>query len=73
MELRDSRRLTGPNVLWRRPSAVIDVGGPGELAGDGGGWGLPVVAGGEERRGGEHEGLGAEERFHGDSKHWFNE
>ncbi len=26
MELRDSRRLTGPNILWRRPCAVIDVG-----------------------------------------------
>ncbi len=25
MKLRDSRRLTGPNILWRRPSAVIDV------------------------------------------------
>ncbi len=25
MELRDSRRLTGPNILWHRPSAVIDV------------------------------------------------
>ena len=26
MNLRDSRRLTGPNILWHRPSAVIDVG-----------------------------------------------
>ena len=25
MELRDSRRLTGPNLLWSRPGAVIDV------------------------------------------------
>ena len=25
MKLRDSRRLTGPNILWHRPSAVIDV------------------------------------------------
>jgi len=25
MELRDSRRLTGPNLLWCRPSAVVDV------------------------------------------------
>ncbi len=25
MILRDSRRLTGPNILWHRPSAVIDV------------------------------------------------
>ena len=25
MELRDSRRLTGPNVLWERPGAVIEV------------------------------------------------
>ncbi|MEE8528882.1 MAG: Mur ligase family protein [Gammaproteobacteria bacterium] len=25
MELLDSRRLTGPNLLWDRPSAVIDV------------------------------------------------
>ncbi len=25
MELRDSRRLTGPNILWHRASAVIDV------------------------------------------------
>ncbi len=25
MRLRDSRRLTGPNILWHRPSAVIDV------------------------------------------------
>jgi UDP-N-acetylmuramyl tripeptide synthase len=24
-ELRESRRLTGPNVLWERPGAVIDV------------------------------------------------
>lgn len=25
MELRDSRRLTGPNILWHHPGAVIDV------------------------------------------------
>ncbi len=25
MELLDSRRLTGPNLMWERPSAVIDV------------------------------------------------
>ncbi|MEM7581869.1 MAG: Mur ligase family protein [Acidobacteriota bacterium] len=25
MKLRDSRRLTGPNILWQRASAVIDV------------------------------------------------
>ncbi len=25
MDVRDSRRLTGPNILWRRPSAVLDV------------------------------------------------
>lgn len=31
MEVIDSRRLTGPNVLWPRPSAVIDVSfAPGE-------------------------------------------
>jgi len=25
MELLDSRRLTGPNLLWERAGAVIDV------------------------------------------------
>ena len=25
MEVRDSRRLTGPNILWRRPGAILDV------------------------------------------------
>ncbi|MCP4656328.1 MAG: Mur ligase, partial [bacterium] len=25
MELRDSRRLTGPNLFWDRPGAIIDV------------------------------------------------
>ncbi len=25
MEVRDSRRLTGPNVLWERPGAILDV------------------------------------------------
>ncbi len=25
MELRDSRRLTGPNILWQHPGAVIDI------------------------------------------------
>jgi UDP-N-acetylmuramyl tripeptide synthase len=25
VEVRDSRRLTGPNILWRRPGAVLDV------------------------------------------------
>jgi UDP-N-acetylmuramyl tripeptide synthase len=25
MELRDSRRLTGPNLLWDRPGAVLDI------------------------------------------------
>ena len=25
MKLRDSRRLTGPNILWTHPSAIIDV------------------------------------------------
>ncbi len=25
MKLRDSRRLTGPNILWHRPCAIIDV------------------------------------------------
>ena len=25
MEVRDSRRLTGPNILWERPGAVLDV------------------------------------------------
>ncbi len=25
MKLSDSRRLTGPNILWHRPSAIIDV------------------------------------------------
>ena len=31
-ELKDSRRLTGPNLFWDRPSAIIDVeiGGPPE-------------------------------------------
>ncbi len=38
MRLRDSRRLTGPNILWHRPSAVIDVAvetpeSPGPLVG----------------------------------------
>lgn len=33
MNLRDSRRLTGPNILWDRPSAVLDVElGEGESA-----------------------------------------
>jgi UDP-N-acetylmuramyl tripeptide synthase len=32
VELKDSRRLTGPNLFWDRPSAIIDVeiGGPPE-------------------------------------------
>ena len=25
MELRDSRRLTGPNFVWERPGAVLDL------------------------------------------------
>ena len=31
-ELRDSRRLTGANLHWGRPSAILDVAidGPGE-------------------------------------------
>ena len=28
MEIRDSRRLTGPNLLWERPCALLDVAGP---------------------------------------------
>ncbi len=31
-ELRESRRLTGPNVLWDRPGAVIDVALPDDEA-----------------------------------------
>ena len=27
-EIRDSRRLTGPNVLWDRPGAILDIGLP---------------------------------------------
>ena len=39
-ELRDSRRLTGPNVLWERPGPVIDV----ALAGAGAGAGAAAAA-----------------------------
>ena len=28
MEIRDSRRLTGPNLLWDRPGAVLDLACP---------------------------------------------
>ena len=30
MELHDSRRLTGANVLWERPGAVIEIGAEGD-------------------------------------------
>ncbi len=34
MKVRDSRRLTGPNILWRRPGAILDVAvGDGDDAG----------------------------------------
>ncbi|MCB1032913.1 MAG: Mur ligase [Acidobacteria bacterium] len=42
MEVRDSRRLTGPNILWNRPGAVLDV------ALDLGTHAGPIVAGWED-------------------------